>query len=84
MGVNMKVQPGLKGLLEFLEFLNEQKIIHRIDKVSFDSLMISFALVGTRYEVYFHDDEVYYSRFTGSEDLLTDFDELERDVRSDT
>jgi hypothetical protein len=78
---NMKVKPGLTGLLEFCEFLTEHKMIYRVDKVSFDSLMISFATVGIRYEVCFHEDEVYYSRFNGNEDVLTDFDELERDVK---
>lgn len=77
----MKIKPGLKGLLEFIDFLTDQKVIYRVDRVSYDSLMISFATVGVRYEVYFYEDEVHYSRFIGNEDVLTDFEELARDVK---
>jgi hypothetical protein len=71
----MKLQ-GMEGLLAFLGYLREKGIKYRIDQQADDSLEVSFALVGFRFEVAFYVDHIAFSYFTGHEDVELDESKL--------
>jgi hypothetical protein len=70
-----------KKMLEFLDLMRSHKIPVRITQEAEDSLMISFALPGSRYEVYFYEDDMVYSVFQGSEALVDDFPALIAEIK---
>lgn len=63
---------GLKGLLEFLEYLQRRKIWYTLAHLRDDSIMVTFTLVGYRVEVDFFENEIEFSIFSGNEGVLTD------------
>jgi hypothetical protein len=67
---------GIKGLLQFLKHLNDNKIMFDLDHQRDDSIMVTLALVGKRIEVDFFEDHVEYSIFTGDESVEDDVDKL--------
>jgi hypothetical protein len=69
---------GLQRLFDFTNFLNDHKIIHKIEQTSPSRMMVTFATAGQRVEVYFTTDEATYSIFTGNED---EFDDMETVTR---
>ncbi len=71
---------GLQRLLDFTNFLTESRIIHKIEQTAHDELMVSFATVGKRVEVYFTPEDVAYSIFSGDEDMLEGLDAVKRMV----
>jgi hypothetical protein len=71
-----KKKDGFERLLDFLDFLREQKIQFRIEQQQPEAVMVTFALVGFRIEVEFFADELQFSVFTGHEDVSTDEKQL--------
>jgi hypothetical protein len=67
---------GMKGLLQFLNYLDANKIGYDLDHQRDDSIMVTLALVGKRIEVDFFEDHVEYSIFTGDESVEDDVDKL--------
>jgi hypothetical protein len=63
---------GLQRLLDFLNFLRDEKIEFSIHNRSHDSISVDFAGVGIRYEVDFYCDEMNFSYFLGDEDVFRD------------
>jgi hypothetical protein len=63
---------GLEGMLEFLSFLREKGISHRIQQQAPDGLEVSFDLVRYRFEVTFFVDHMEFSYFVGNEDVESD------------
>jgi len=63
---------GLTRLNEFLNFLAAKRMRFSLVQSRDDAIMVSFALVGTRYEVEFFEDRQEVSVFTGDESI--DFD----------
>ena len=72
----MKELSGLKDLLPFLNYLEENKIWYVIVHDSHDAIMVAITLVGERIEIEFFDDHVEYSRFKGDESVEEDQDVL--------
>jgi hypothetical protein len=69
---------GLQRMLDFIDFLNDQKIIFSIHNRSFDSISIDFAGVGIRYEVDFFVDHMCFSYFKGDENVFRGDEELKK------
>jgi hypothetical protein len=63
---------GWKSMLELLDLLRGKNIEFKLDQQQPQALMVSFALVGIRVEVEFFEDELQFSVFRGTEDVLTD------------
>ncbi len=75
---------GLTRLLEFLEFLKQQRVIFTLEQSRDDALMVSFALVGERDEVEFFDyQEEEYSVFTGDEGVELGLDKVRARIIED-
>ncbi|MGL4634360.1 MAG: hypothetical protein ACRCWF_00115 [Beijerinckiaceae bacterium] len=66
----MKKTDGLQRMLDFIDFLNKQKIKFSVHNRSHDSISIDFAGVGIRYEVDFFVDHMCFSYFKGDEDVF--------------
>jgi hypothetical protein len=69
---------GLQRMLNFIDFLNENKIMFTVHSRSFDSIAIDFAGIGIRYEVDFFVDHMCFSYFSGDEDVFTSDDKLKK------
>ena len=63
---------GMQRMMEFLNYLDENNVHYSISKYSPDGLTATLTLVGYRIEVSFTPEEMTYSVFQGSEDVLTD------------
>ncbi len=63
---------GLTRLTNFLELLEKNKIPYFLGHFRSDSVMVSFAVVGERYEVDFFEDREEVSVFSGDESVSTD------------
>lgn len=63
---------GLQRMLDFLDELEKRKIVYFLTRYSPDGLYVTFTLFRHRVEVEFTPDEMRYSVFAGSEDVLTD------------
>lgn len=69
---------GLQRLLDFCNRLDRDEIPKTLMHTARDTIMVSFATVGSRIEVYFSPDDTHYSVFRGHEDVEDDFEALER------
>lgn len=58
---------GVKDLIRFLGLLRDEKIHFFLEQHSFDSVTVTFTIVGFRVEVYFYEDHVNFSYFKGDE-----------------
>lgn len=67
---------GLSRLLQFLAFLQKQKIPFSLAQHQPDGIAVSFALVGVRLEVEFFEDHLEFSQFRGDESVSSDETEL--------
>ncbi len=67
---------GMSGLLQFLKYLDANRIGYDLDHQRDDSIMVTLALVGKRIEVDFFDGHVEYSIFSGDETVEDDVDKL--------
>lgn len=63
---------GLARMLEFLDLLDEKKVTYFITRYSPDGLTVTVTLYKIRVEVEFTVDEMRFSFFEGTEDVLTD------------
>jgi hypothetical protein len=72
---------GLQDLLPFINFLREEKIWYKLDCEQDDAIMVSLTVVGARIEVYFYDELIGFSVFSGSEAVVEDSDLLFRIIR---
>jgi hypothetical protein len=63
---------GLQRMLDFLNLLQEKNIHYFISHYSSEGLTATLTLVTVRIEVEFTPDEMRYSVFKGTEDVLTD------------
>lgn len=63
---------GLSKLNNFLNLLTEKRMRFNLNQSRDDAIMVSFALVGTRYEIEFFEDRQEVSVFRGDESV--DFD----------
>ncbi len=68
----MNTLNGIRDLIPFLAFLRQNKVWFQLDQVSDDAVMVTLTLVGARIEVYFFDDHIEFSRFTGDESVERD------------
>lgn len=75
---------GIKDLLAFLEFLSSRNVWFKLEQCRYDSIMVTFTLVGVRVEVDFFEDHIEYSVFRGSEEVLQDEDALIALIREQT
>ena len=58
------------ALFSLIQFLEEQRLWFRIDRLRPDSVMVTVTLVGERLEIdVFEDGHFEYSRFRGNEDV---------------
>ena len=73
---DMKIRPGLTGLLNFLSLLYEEGLQYYLLPTSPTDLTVCFTLPGKRIEVRFEETEVDWSIFTGTEDCEKDFTDL--------
>ena len=69
---------GLRRLLDFTNYLKENKVMYKIEQTSPDELMVTFATIGKRVEVYFTPDEVLYSVFLGDEGVFDDMNAVRK------
>ena len=76
------VRPGLKGLLSFLTYLDDQNIMYDLMHTSPSDITVYFTLVGKRVEVRFEENEVDWCCFTGDESMDTDFSKLEALIKA--
>jgi hypothetical protein len=67
---------GMRGLLQFLKYLNANRIAYDLDHQRDDSIMVTLVLVGKRIEVDFFEDHIEYSVFSGDESVEDDVDKL--------
>jgi hypothetical protein len=74
-------QDGLQRMLDFLNFLKKKKIHFFIEQDSDDSLLVTFTLVGARIETMFSVEEMTFSVFRGTENVLTDEKLLQELIR---
>jgi hypothetical protein len=72
---------GLQRMLDFIEFLNKERIIFSIHSRSFDAISIDFAGIGIRYEVDFYVDEMNFSHTTSNETVFTGDAELKKIIK---
>jgi len=63
---------GLQRMMDFLNLLDSKNIHYFVSKYSPDGLTVTLTLVTLRIEVQFTVDEMTFSVFKGSEDVLTD------------
>ena len=63
---------GLQRMLDFLNFLRQKNIHFFIEQDADNSLMVTLTLVGVRVEATFTVDEMTFSVFKGSEDVILD------------
>jgi hypothetical protein len=73
---NSVLQPGLTGLIKFIEFLKSERVTYSIHEYGNESLTVFFTVFGARFEVDFFEDRVNYSHFTGNEECLNDENEF--------
>jgi hypothetical protein len=71
----MKID-GLQRMLDFLALLQEKNIHYFISQYSPQGLTATLTLVTMRIEVEFTPEEMRYSVFKGTEDVLTDDKQL--------
>ena len=69
-------KPAMTRMLEFLALCNERNVHYFLEQHAEDYLTATLTLVGSRIEVNFSESGIEYSVFTGSEDVLSDFDAL--------
>ena len=65
-------QDGLQRMLDFLDKLEGKGIEYFITRYSPEGLTVTLTLVGVRVEVEFTVDEMQFSYFKGTEDVITD------------
>lgn len=63
---------GLQRMLDFLDLLEEKNIHYFITRYSPEGLTVTLTLVTIRVEVEFTVEEMQFSYFKGTEDVLTD------------
>jgi hypothetical protein len=63
---------GLQRLLDFVEFLRNERIHFMISSKSDVSITVDFGLVGLRFEVDFYPDHMVFAHFEGSEAVSRD------------
>lgn len=63
---------GIKDLIPFLNYLDQNRIYYRLSHDRDDSIMVEITLLGKRVEVDFMEDHIEYSVFAGNEDVLDD------------
>lgn len=71
---------GFDGMVDFLNYLHDQKITYRLDHSRAESVMASLTLVGARIEVEFFSDHIEFSIFTGDESVSRDTQLLYRTI----
>ncbi len=71
----------LEKFFAFLSVLRTYKVPYTLTQVADETLMISYAAPGFRYEVYFDPNDVTYSVFEGTEDVFGDLDVLIADIK---
>jgi hypothetical protein len=63
---------GLTTLTQFLDYLSRKRIRFTIVQSRDDAVMVSFALVGERYEIEFMEDHLEVCVFRGDESVTLD------------
>ncbi len=71
---------NLHKFFAFLAVLRKYKVPYTITQVADETLMVSYAAPGVRYEVYLDPDDVTYSVFEGTEDIFGDIETLTADI----
>jgi hypothetical protein len=63
---------SLQRMLDFLNMLEEKGIHYFITRYSPEGLTVTLTLVGVRVEAEFTVDQMQFSYFKGTEDVITD------------
>ena len=63
---------GLQRMLDFLNFLNEEGIHFYLEQQDEEGLRVTLTLVGVRVEAVFTVEDMTFSVFKGSEEVVMD------------
>jgi hypothetical protein len=66
------LQPGLKGLIHFIDFLDKNKISYDLKRDLSSAISVWFLVVGAKFEVDFFEDRVRYNYYIGNEEVFDD------------
>jgi hypothetical protein len=70
---NTKIlNPGITGLVEFLQFLDVQRITYDLKHDLSDAISVWFMVVGAKFEVDFFETHVTYNFYIGDEGVHRD------------
>jgi hypothetical protein len=69
---NKILKPGLTGLIEFLKFLDKQRIKYDLEYDLSDAISVCFMVVGAKFEVDFFETHVTYNFYIGNEEVHRD------------
>ena len=74
---------GLTRLTDFLKYLNSSDRPFSLHHYRPDAIMVSVAVPGVRYEIYFFEDRVEISEFGGDESVSRDLASVIAQVKKD-
>lgn len=74
---------SIKDIIQFLGLLRDQKVHFFLEQHSFDSVTVTFTIIGFRVEVYFYEDCVNFSYFKGDEGVSSNPELLLAFAKSD-
>jgi|688.fasta_scaffold1277310_1 hypothetical protein len=80
--IDKKHDPFL-GLIELRRFLRAHNIQYALNDWGDDDITVAFATAGSRYEVCFDQETVFWSVFEGGEYQETDLKKMQRRVLSE-
>lgn len=67
---------GIMDFIEFLDWLDKNKVYYSLSKLRDDAVMATIHIVGARIEVEFFKDHIEYSVFSGDESVHDGVPEL--------
>jgi hypothetical protein len=72
---------GFRELINFLNYLDQNRVGYNLEHDRSDSIMVTFTLVGKRVELDFFEDHIEYSVFSGDESVENDVEKLMEMIR---